>query len=166
VRELIPGDIDPGAAPKVLELDKPTIKIGALVCFEDSLQRETRDIVRAGAQVLVNITNDAWFAQTAGSAQHFANAHLRSVEARLPMLRSTNTGVTCSIDAFGRVESHIDPFSEGIDTLSVRVPIQPQLSVYSRFGDLWIIACAFNGIALWPRKRKADLAAAKSGSTV
>lgn len=166
VRELIPGDIDPGAAPKVLELDKPTIKIGALVCFEDSLQRETRDIVRAGAQVLVNITNDAWFAQTAGSAQHFANAHLRSVEARLPMLRSTNTGVSCSIDAFGRVESHIDPFSEGIDTLSVMVPIQPQLSVYSRFGDLWIIACAFNGIALWPRKRKADLAAAKSGSAV
>jgi hypothetical protein len=62
------------------------------------------------------------------------------------------------------VESHIDPFSEGIDTLSVKVPLHPQLSIYSRFGDLWIIACALNGIAIWPRKRKPDPAAAKSGS--
>jgi apolipoprotein N-acyltransferase len=131
------------------------MKIGALVCFEDSLQRETRDIVRAGAQILVNITNDAWFAQTAGSAQHFANAHLRAVEARIPMLRSTNTGVTCSVDAIGRVESHLQPFSEGIDTLDVKVPLHPQPTIYTRFGDLWVLACAFNAIALLPRRRKA-----------
>ena len=61
------------------------------------------------------------------------------------------------------MESHIDPFLEGIDTLSVKVPTHPQLSVYSRFGDLWIIACALNGIALWQRKRKEDSPAAKSG---
>ncbi len=165
IRDLIPGDIDPGEAPKVLSLDKPAVKIGALVCFEDSLQRETRDIVRAGAQLLVNITNDAWFAQTAGSAQHFANAHLRSVEARLPMLRSTNTGVTCSVDAIGRVESHLQPFSEGIDTLSVKVPVHPQPTIYTRFGDLWIIACAFNAIALWPRRRKVSEADSSPQST-
>jgi apolipoprotein N-acyltransferase len=165
IRELIPGDIDPGEAPKVLSLDKPAIKIGALVCFEDSLQRETRDIVRAGAQVLVNITNDAWFAQTAGSAQHFANAHLRSVEARLPMLRSTNTGVTCSVDAIGRVESHLQPFSEGIETLSVKVPVHPRPTIYTRFGDLWIIACALNASALWPRRRKTTTADSSRQST-
>ena len=166
VRDLIPGDIDPGVSPKVLEIDKPAVKIGALVCFEDSLQRETRDVVRAGAQLLVNITNDAWFGHTAGSAQHFANAKLRSVESRLPMLRSTNTGVTCSVDTIGRVESHIDPFSEGIDTLSVKVPAHPQLSVYSRYGDLWIIACALNGIALWQRKRKTDPTSSNPGGIV
>lgn len=155
LQELVPGDITPGKEARVLNLPKPAIRIGALICFEDSLSRETRDLARAGAQVLVNITNDAWFGTSSASAQHLANARLRAVETRLPLLRSTNTGVTCAIDPLGRIDSRLAPFTEGIDTFALQVPAAPRLTVYSRYGDLWVAACGLNAIALAVSRRRA-----------
>lgn len=148
LQELVPGDITPGMQVRMLQLPKPAIRIGALICFEDSLSRETGDLARAGAQVLVNITNDAWFGMSSASAQHLANARLRAVETRLPLLRCTNTGMTCAIDSLGRMESRLSPFTEGIDTFTLQAPQNPRLTVYSRFGDLWVAACALNALAL------------------
>lgn len=148
VRNLVPGDLTPGRESNLLHLDKPAVRIGALVCFEDSLARETRSLALEGAQVLVNVTNDAWFAHSAAAEQHLANSKFRAIETRLPLLRCANTGVTGSVDRIGRVESKIAPFTEGIDTLEVKVQEHPRLTTYTRFGDLWLVACGIATLVL------------------
>ncbi len=155
VRLLVPGDLTAGTQANLLFLEKPAVRIGALVCFEDSLARETRALVREGAQMLVNLTNDSWFSTSAGAAQHLANAKFRAVETRLPLIRCANTGMTCSVDALGRVEQHLAPFTEGIDTLVLKVPERPHPTPYTRFGDLWIIACAGTALVLARSRLKA-----------
>ena len=148
VRMLVPGDLAPGKAANLLFLEKPAVRIGALVCFEDSLARETRALVLEGAQVLVNLTNDSWFGNSAGAAQHLANAKFRAIETRLPMIRCANTGETCSVDPMGRVDQRLEAFTEGIDTLAVLVPEQPLQTTYTRFGDLWIAGCGLAALVL------------------
>jgi apolipoprotein N-acyltransferase len=146
--QLVPGDLAPGKEANLLFLKKPAVRLGALICFEDSLARETRALVREGAQLLVNLTNDSWFGTSAGAAQHLANAKFRAIEARLPLIRCANTGETCSVDPIGRVDQRLAPFTEGIDTLLVQVPEHPIPTSYTRFGDLWVIACAIAALML------------------
>ena len=102
VGDLIPGDFTPGSEYTLLELVDPAVRIGALVCFEDTLGDLTRRFVARGAQLLVNVTNDGWFAQSPAAAQHLANSLFRAVETRRPLVRCGNTGLTGSIDPFGR----------------------------------------------------------------
>ena len=148
LRDLVPGDLAHGNEANLLHLSTPKIRIGALVCFEDSLTAETRDLAREGAQLLVNLTNDAWFGTTAAATQHLANAKFRAVETRLPLVRCANTGVTCKVDPLGRVEQHLETFTEGVDTFSVQVPNSPPLTPYVRWGDRWLGLCAVLGLLL------------------
>ncbi len=141
VRGLIPGDISPGNSPHLLSLQLPNrspIQIGALVCFEDSLTRETLDLARNGAQILINLTNDAWFGTSVGSAQHLANARFRAIETRLPLLRCANTGVTCLVHPNGRIEQHLLPFTTGIATHPVLFENAPKSTPYVLLGERWI----------------------------
>jgi apolipoprotein N-acyltransferase len=79
------------------------IKFGVLICFEDTLGSMARTFVRKGADVLVNMTNDAWFGDSACPFQHLEASVLRAVENRVFVLRAANTGVSCFIDDTGRV---------------------------------------------------------------
>jgi apolipoprotein N-acyltransferase len=148
LKDLVPGDLTHGGEANLLHLSNPRVRIGALVCFEDSLAAETRSLAREGAQLLVNLTNDAWFGTTAAAAQHLANAKFRAVETRLPLLRCANTGMTCKVDSLGRVEQHLEAFTEGVDTFSVQVPNTPGLTPYMRWGDQWVGMCAVLGLLL------------------
>jgi apolipoprotein N-acyltransferase len=148
LRDLVPGDLAPGTMANLLHLSKPRVRIGALVCFEDSLARETRSLAQEGAQLLVNLTNDAWFGTTAAATQHLANARFRAVETRLPLLRCANSGITCKIDPLGRVEQHLAPFTEGVDSFEIQVPNRPVPTPYTRWGDRWIGLCAALGLLL------------------
>ena len=134
---LVPGDFAHGEEPLVFDLPAPALKIGALICFEDTLGDLTRRFVQNGAHLLVNITNDGWFLQTAGAEQHLANAVLRAVENRRPLVRCTNTGVTCSIDRNGRVDRWLPPFQQGFAARAVEVPAHPTLTFYTRRGE-WL----------------------------
>ena len=75
--------------------------------------RRARAGAKRGASP-VNITNDGWFLRSTAVDQHLANAQLRAVEYRRPLVRCTNTGVTCAIDAQGRLERWIEPLVEGV----------------------------------------------------
>ncbi len=121
-----------------------------LICFEDSLPYLARRAARAGATLLVNQTNDSWFDPDCGSAQHLANAVLRCVETRLPMLRCANTGITCSIDSFGRVTQTLAPRTQGFQ-IAETIPSDPArvATFYVRFGDLFAQACLAGGVALF-----------------
>ena len=120
-------------------LASPAGKLGALLCFEIIFPELVRGFVRNGAEILVTISNDAWFGRTSAHYQHFSMAVFRAVEFRRPVLRSANTGISGYIDAAGRIVSKIDPFQEGVIICS------PALghgeSFYCRYGDLFAYVC-------------------------
>ena len=120
-------------------------KFGALICFEDTLPELPRDFSREGADFLVNITNDAWFKETASPYQHLAASVFRAVENRLPLARSANTGVSCFIDSRGRVISRLiqngkDIFVSGIKTQDIVLSPKTK-SLYQNIGDSFTAGC-------------------------
>ncbi|RJS92177.1 apolipoprotein N-acyltransferase [Salinisphaera sp. Q1T1-3] len=95
------GRLATGAADQRL-LHAGSVRLGATICFEDVFGRNViRDLPAAG--VLVNVTNDGWFAGTIGPAQHLQIARMRAAEAGRPMVRAANTGISAIIDFTGRV---------------------------------------------------------------
>lgn len=135
--ELVPGDFTPGREYTALHLTDPPAELAALVCFEDTLGDLTRHFVLNGAQVLVNVTNDGWFAKSPAAEQHLANAALRAVENRRPLVRCGNTGVTAQVRSNGEIERWLPPFQQGFVTREVRVPVHPRITFYTRHGD-WV----------------------------
>jgi apolipoprotein N-acyltransferase len=116
--------------------------LAALVCFEDSLGDLTRRFVKNGAQLLVNLTNDGWFLETAGAEQHLHNALFRAVENRRPLVRCTNTGITASVDRNGRVDRWLKPFEQGFAVREIAVATQAPLTFYSQHGDWFSVLCS------------------------
>jgi apolipoprotein N-acyltransferase len=92
---------DPAVFP--FRLGGRDFRLGPLICYEDILPDFTRRAAALRPNLLVNITNDAWFGKTSEPYQHLALAVFRSVEHRLDMVRAVNTGVSAHVDAAGRV---------------------------------------------------------------
>lgn len=147
INELVPGDLASGVSPTLLRLPFPPLQIGALVCFEDSLGNLTREFSKLGASLLVNITNDAWFLKTVGAEMHLANAQLRAVENRRPLLRCTNTGITCLVDPFGRLERWLPPFTRDLVTKELTVWSDRPVTFYARHGDWFPIVGGLVAVA-------------------
>lgn len=152
VGDQVPADFKPGTEYNVFTLTNSDIHLAPLICFEDTIGELTRQFVlptetRPGANVLVDMTNDAWFLRSAGSHQHLANAMFRCVETRRPMIRAANTGVTCFINQFGRITQILrdergSTFTEGVLAGEIKVPVEPELTFYVRHGELFAKACA------------------------
>jgi apolipoprotein N-acyltransferase len=87
--------------------------------------------------VLLNITNDGWFAQSPAAEQQLANATLRAVENRRPLLRCGNTGVTAEVLPTGQVDRWLPPFQQGFAAREIRVPKHPRATFYTQHGD-WL----------------------------
>jgi apolipoprotein N-acyltransferase len=121
-----------GTEPTVLVVG--AIGVGPLICYEVLFPELTRRLVRDGAQILVNLSNDAWFGSTGAVAQHLAGAVFRAIETRRPMLRSTNTGITVAIDAQGRIVARLPMNTLG--ALEVEVTPNRELTPYVRTGDI------------------------------
>jgi apolipoprotein N-acyltransferase len=112
------------------------------ICYEDLFGEEIIESVRepAGATVLVNVSNIAWFGQSHALGQHLAIARMRTLETGRPMLRATNTGVTASIDHRARVLAQLPEHQEGV--LDIRVQGTTGLTPYVRAGNLPVILLA------------------------
>lgn len=78
---------------------------GILICYEAIFPQLARTYARAGAAVLLNITNDAWFQRSDAPYQHWAHLSLRAIETRLPVVRAANTGISGWVDPLGRVRA-------------------------------------------------------------
>jgi len=151
VGDQVPGDFRAGREHTVFTLTNGEVHLAPLLCFEDTIGELLREFAvptepGSGANLLVNMTNDAWFLSSAGSHQHLANAIFRCVETRRPMIRAANTGVTCFISQFGRVTQELrddkgSTFTEGILTGEVRVPTEHELTFYARQGEVFAKAC-------------------------
>ena len=124
-----------------------------LICYEGVFPQDVR-AAPGRADMLLLITNDAWFGQVSGPYQHLAQARLRSAEQGLPMIRVANTGVSAMIDAAGRVTASIPLGQAGWQDVALPPPLPP--TPYARAGDapaLALALLALAGAALSRRRR-------------
>ena len=133
----------PGTEP-VLH-DARGVKAGVFICYEGVFPGLVRDFTGAGADLLVNVTNDGWFGQTAAPYQHFQPNLLRAVENRRYLVRVANTGISAIIDPFGRVVEKGPLFERAI--VSGTVYTQDRRSLYVAWGNWFPVLCA--GAALF-----------------
>jgi apolipoprotein N-acyltransferase len=114
-----------------------SFKFSAPICFEDSFGYLSRDFVRAGARMLVNITNDAWSGSLSAQKQHQAMAVFRAVENRVPLVRAAASGQTCAIAPDGKIISEAAAFTEAY--LNATVPYETAAegveTFYTKHGD-------------------------------
>lgn len=112
-----------------------TLRFGTPICFEDAFGYLCRNFVRHGAQVLINLTNNSWSNTNSAQIQHFVAARFRSIENRITLVRSTNSGLTSVVDAYGRVIASLPMFRQ--DVLPVNIPVYRASTptIYTRFGD-------------------------------
>ncbi len=141
------GDFTPGEDYTVFTLPRREgkIKFSALICFEDVFGHFVRRFVQKGAQILVNMTNDAWFRDSSEPYQHLQASVFRAVENRVNVVRSANTGVSCFINPWGKILSRVcddsgrDLLVAGEKTQRLQVVAMP--SFYTAFGDIFAWLC-------------------------
>lgn len=126
------------------EAVRPLGPYGAMICYESVFPSVARELVRQGAQVLVLLTNDAWFGPSFGGLQHFAMGRLRAVETGRWLLRAGNDGVTASVDPYGRVVARIPAHTEGY--LAAPFAFGSGRTPYLLLGDLPALGLA---LTLW-----------------
>jgi len=138
----IDGSFERGDTFSVFQLG--TVRFGAVICFEDTLPDLYRQFIRRGADFMVNLTNDAWFKESPAAEMHLANAIFRAIEARRPLVRCTNNGVTCVVNEFGQVKSErrLPPFQEGLLVCTVPLVDGKGQTFYTRHGDWFVALCA------------------------
>jgi apolipoprotein N-acyltransferase len=110
------------------------------ICYESVFPGEVRAFAEHGAEVLVNISNDGWFGDTGAPWQHLNMARMRAVENNRWLLRTTNTGITASVDPFGRVVKQAAR-NERV-ALDVQYGRNSETTFYTRNGDWFPILCA------------------------
>ncbi|VAX30697.1 Apolipoprotein N-acyltransferase / Copper homeostasis protein CutE [hydrothermal vent metagenome] len=110
-------------------------KFGTIICYEAIFPGLVRKFFRHGGNLIVNITNDAWFGRTNGPYQHFSMSIFRAVENRKPLVRAANTGISGFIDAKGRVLRTTGLFKETYITEDIL--INDDTSFYTRYGDVF-----------------------------
>lgn len=134
-------------------LNSQDISAGVSICYEDTFGRE---VIRAlpAANVLVNISNDAWFGDSIAPHQHLQMARFRALETGRYMLRSTNTGITAIIDEKGKIIKQSAQFRAV--SLSARISLFQGSTPYARLGDLPVILITLvllSGISFYNRHK-------------
>jgi len=140
VKKLTEGAGEFAAGPGAVPLTFEGVSMGVLICYEATFPGLSREFVRNGAGLLVNITNDAWFGRTSAPYQHLAMTRMRAVENRVFIVRSANTGISAVIDPAGRVVERSSLFERTY--LKGRVgPGRGRTTIYTALGDFFAYAC-------------------------
>jgi apolipoprotein N-acyltransferase len=121
-------------------LDAGGKQLGTFICYESVFPDEVRQSAAQGAQAFVNISNDGWYGDSGAYAQHLNQTRMRAIENDRWLLSATDTGVTASIDPWGRVAARI-PRKER-QTLVAPYALISATTFYSRHGDWFAYACA------------------------
>jgi apolipoprotein N-acyltransferase len=156
------GDFSRGASRAPLQAGKT--KVGVFICYESIFPDEVRRFARDGAQVLVNISNDGWYGDSGAYAQHLKQARMRAIEDDRWLLRDTNTGVTASIDPYGRIVASVPRKTRTV--LVAPYSLVSTTTFYTRHGDWLAYACAIISIgAILFSLRPVSLTPVKGRST-
>lgn len=143
---IIPGS---GSDPLTLSLPDSGRRISVIpaVCYEDTVGDLIAKFVRPEPQVIVNVTNDAWFRRSACGEQQARMAAFRCIELRRPMVRAANMGVTCSIAPNGAPIDELrdadgKPWLEGYSYALLPVDLNGRVTLYARWGEWFCVVCA------------------------
>jgi apolipoprotein N-acyltransferase len=115
-------------------------KIGTFICYESVFPVFVRKFAAGGAELLVNISNDGWFAKSYAREQHLSMVRMRAAENRRWILRATNDGITATIDEAGRLRGTLPRYVQATSYTGFSY-IAGQ-TVYTRYGDWFPLLCA------------------------
>jgi apolipoprotein N-acyltransferase len=129
---------------------------GVLICYESIFPQLSREYRRGGVEILVNITNDAWFGRSIAPHQHEAHLAFRAIENRLGIVRAANTGISAYIDPLGRF--HDETALETSASRTYRVQTTSVMTLFTRLGD-WVglgslVATVGLVTSAWVRRRR------------
>jgi apolipoprotein N-acyltransferase len=158
----ITGSFTPGDRPVAFALGDLQVNVAPLICFEDTFPGTARASAGNDVDFLVNLTNDGWFGNGAAQWQHMATAVFRTVENNLPLIRCANNGVSCWIDASGRVQEIFKDLAGGVygaGALTVDIPVTRSgagrtPTFYHRHGDWFGWACVVVAVLVSIRSKK------------
>jgi len=122
-------------------------KAGVMICFESHFGNLSREFVRNGADVLIEMTNDGYLGNTPILRQHLANAVFRAVETNRPVLRVTNVGITAYINERGEVSDAADSYTEATRVWTVAKSDGNQ-TFYVKYGDWFAWLCSLTSLVL------------------
>lgn len=122
-------------------------KAGVMICFESHFGQLSREYVRNGADVIIEMTNDGYLGPTPVLRQHVANAVFRAVETNRPVLRVTNVGITAYINEHGEVLDPVQSYSEDTRVWPVAKSDGSQ-TFYVKYGDWFAWLCTLVTIGL------------------
>jgi apolipoprotein N-acyltransferase len=114
-------------------------KFGVFICYEAIYPGEVRRFAAGGADLLINISNDGWFGKSAAAEQHLRMARVRAVENRRWLLRVTNSGITASVDPYGRIFAPMPRDVRG--AVDLPYDFKRNETIYTRFGDWFAWLC-------------------------
>ena len=132
------GDYVPGS--KIVVLPVGDHKIGTFICYESVFPGFVRQFAANGAELLVNVSNDSWFGRSAARQQHLKIVRMRAAENRRWLLRSTNDGITGTIDPAGRLLGTLPNYVQAASRTGYSYV--KETTFYTRYGDWFPIACA------------------------
>jgi len=121
-------------------------RYGVFICYEAVFAVEVRQFAQLGAEVLVNVSDDAWYGDTSAPWQHLNMARMRAIENRRWILRDTNNGVTAAIDPYGSVRQSIPRHQT--DALPAGYGFRDDVTFYTAHGDVFGWGCAILGLGI------------------
>ncbi len=130
--DFVPGD-------RIVVFPVANHRVGVFICYESAFPELVRQSARAGAEMLINLSNDGYFAHSAAREQHLSLVRMRAAENRRWILRSTNDGITAMIDPAGRVTERLQPYRQ----LAADMHSQylQGTTFYTRHGDWFAWGC-------------------------
>jgi apolipoprotein N-acyltransferase len=143
-RGIAETSVTPGDAPRALDIALPdggAVRAGVPICYELLFPDLVRRFAADGAQLLLAVTNDAWYGRTGAPYQFLAITALRAAESQLWLARAANTGVSAFIDPRGEVRAQTPIFERGLLVADVPLGSRSATSFYVRHGDLFAFGC-------------------------
>lgn len=139
------GDFSPGKVEKPMQVGNS--RCGVLICFESIFPDISRKWVHSGANVLVNLTNDAWYGRSSAPEHSMAMSVLRAVESRRSLVRAANTGISGFVDPLGKILISSPIFVNWAE--SMPMGLVEEISFYSRYGYLFgVLSAVFTVIVI------------------
>ena len=124
-----------------LERTTNFVKAGTFICYEAAYPNVVRQFVNNGASVLINISDDAWFGNSAGIAQHLSHARMRAIENDRDIVRVTNSGISALITAEGKIVEPLPSFTAGSHVWTAEQ--RKWKTFYAMYGD-WFAYLRFS----------------------
>jgi len=137
------SDFSAGDEPTVFDVDGRRFSVA--ICYESIYPDLSRRFVHRGSQLLITITNDAWFGRSSAAYQHFEQGALRAIEEGRYVVRAANTGISGVVDPYGQVLARTPLFETELTTADVR--LLDHRTLYSYSGD--VIAWASLALTIW-----------------